>query len=708
MDQQPLYLLDRESPAARRRRRQSEQQASCCSCLLVVFSALIALIVLWRPVGNWWQERREAPAGPQIVEMFPLDLQADARIYYRHNLVRLEIRVVNPQGELIKLDEPPRIVVRQNGQVVITVGGVRRLSPSWDARSKLYICHWPIPWLAEPGLYVAEAKMEIPDPAIWPWQLEVAADQQQSKYDKGSAHCIAQVPFEIARRARRDMPPGLCVATWEPDFPTNIAIPRPDGSTGDWRAILDWCEFVGADALWFRGGVTRRGCTNDEPFVRKNRDAIPRFAAAAHNRGLKFGTWAAAYVTYPEIRSSNRGLPSYEWGQDISRSTGQISDVPYISLLDQSRIDHLADFFRKMARSRDVDFVGLDYIRSDRGGYEMADRFTSEMPVELPDNWANLSRSQRWRYVAQKVESEWNAASGRDFYEQWNWWRAHMNASNVEQIIAQSGIKKPVWLFQLSWLHGEQHGQDAFMFNDAGVALIAPMLYESPTFQHFGHVIRFWKEYTKPGQVNLAPGDEVDDPLHGVTPKNRTRRPAAPEVLYQRMMRGHTEMVEGERTMGGFWHDIYRAAMGRRRGPYPGTEWALAGAAVFSQIRQSWEVYPIKVELSAPNSVSIGATFTVQVSIENVTGATVRDLIIKLESTEYIAPVGKGERQVVELGPGESHMVPMRARITRADTQRKNRYMVAVRLNWAAGQFGEKVRADLPRTFVVMKYLDGT
>ena len=161
MDQQPLYLLDRESPAARRRRRQSEQQASCCSCLLVVFSALIALIVLWRPVGNWWQQRRETPAGPEIVEMFPLDLQADAQIYYRHNLVRLEIRVVNPQGEPVKLDEPPRIVVRQNGQVVITVGGVRRLTPSWDAPSESYVCHWPIPWLAEPGLYVAEAKMEI-------------------------------------------------------------------------------------------------------------------------------------------------------------------------------------------------------------------------------------------------------------------------------------------------------------------------------------------------------------------------------------------------------------------------------------------------------------------------------------------------------------------------------------------------------------------
>ena len=715
MEQQSLYLLDKDSPADRRRRRQSELRSSCCSCLLVVLSALIALIVLWRPVGNWRQQRREAHQGPEVVELFPLDLQTDAKIYYRHNLVRLTARAVDPQGKPVKLDKPPQIVVRHNDVVVITIGGVRRLTPSWNEESKYYVCHWAIPWLAEPGWYVAEAKMAMSDPGVWPWQLEVPPEEQEVEYEEGTAHCIVQAPFQIARRARPDISPispGLCIATWEPDFPRDVAIKRPDGTTGDWRAILDWCEFVGADALWFRGGVTRRGCTNDEPFVKKNLAAIPDLAAAAHHRGLKFGTWAAAYVTYPERRSDNRGLPSYEWGQDISRRTGQISDVPYISLFDQLRIDHLADFFRQMARHRDVDFVGLDYIRSDVGCYEMVDRFTSEMPVELPDNWANLSRKQRWRYVAQKVESEFNTATGKDFYEQWNWWRAHLNATNVEQIIAQSGIRKPVWLFLLSWMHGAQHGQDAFMFNDAGVALMAPMLYQSPSDRDFDFVLEFWNQYAQPGQVNLVPGDEVDDfwhkPTRGAT--KGSRRPAAPEVLYERMVRAHTEMVEGERTIGGFWHDISRAALRGRRGPYPGTEWALAGAAAFSHIRQSWELYPLKVEMSLPSSARIAGTFTAKITVENVTEAAVRDIVIKLEDTEYIRPVpaGRREKRIAELGPGETHTVPMKVAIASANAARANRYMVAVRVNWAAGKFGKKVRADLPRTIVVMKYLDGT
>jgi len=107
--------------------------------------------------------------------------------------------------------------------------------------------------------------------------------------------------------------------------------------------------------------VTRLGCTDEAPFAKKNLEAIPRLAAAAHRRGLRFGTWAVAYATYPRKRTDNRGLPIYQWAQDISVSTGQTSNVSFISLLDPKRITHLADFFKQMQRSRDVDFVGLDY-----------------------------------------------------------------------------------------------------------------------------------------------------------------------------------------------------------------------------------------------------------------------------------------------------------------------------------------------------------
>jgi len=708
MEQQPLYLLDRESPTERRRRQHRQQQSTCCSCLLVVISALIALVVLWRPVANWWQERSQTAKGQQIVEMFPLDLQVNARVYRRHNLVRFQIRTVDAHGEAVRLKEPPQIVVRHDGHVVMTVAGVRRVTPSWNAANQSYVCHWPIPWAAQAGSYVAEAKMAISSPGEWPWQLDLPADKKEPSYENGTSYCIAQMDFKITHRAPRDVPPGLCVATWEADFPEGQAIRRPDGTMGDWHAILDWCEFLGADALWFRGAVTRRGCTDEAPFAKENLEAIPRLAAAAHQRGLRFGAWAVAYATYPRQRENNRGLPDYWWGQDISRSTGKVSSVSFVSLLDPNRITHLADFFEQMQRTRDVDFVGLDYLRNERGGYEMTGQFTSQMPVELPDNWANYSREQRWKFVAQKIESEWN--SDVDFYEQWNWWRSHLNASNVEQMIHKSGIRKPVWVFQLGWMHGTQHGQDEFMFNDAGVALIAPMLYQTQSFTHFDHLIESWQRYTKAGQVNLVAGDQVDDYWHkaSLSATEGSRQPAAPQVMYQRMVRAHREMIEGERTVGAFWHDISRAAMQGRLGPYPGSEWALAGAAAFSDIRQSWELYPLRVQLSAPDSAPVGAICTAQVTIENVSQVPVRNITIKLEDTEHIAPVSQRQRQVAEIGPGEAHIVPLRIRITEADRQRANQYMVAVRVGWARGNYGEKVREDLPRTIVAMKYINGS
>jgi len=210
--------------------------------------------------------------------------------------------------------------------------------------------------------------------------------------------------------------------------------------------------------------------------------------------------------------------------------------------------------------------------------------------------------------------------------------------------------------------------------------------------------------------VNLSAGDQVDDYWHkpAASATRGSRQPAAPEVMYQRMVRAHREMIEDERTVGAFWHDISRAAVQGRLGPYPGTEWALAGAAAFSDIRQSWEVYPLRVQLSVPDSAPIGAICTAQVTIENVSPALARNITIKLEDAEHIAPVSQRQRQVAEIGPGEAHIVPLRLRITQADPQRANRHMVAVRVGWPPGDYGEKVREDLPRTIVAMKYINGT
>lgn len=706
MNDQRLYLIQPESPRSERRRRQRQQQSSCCSCLLVVVSLVVGLMALWGPLGKWWSGRQSSDARRGPAAMFPLEIQTDSPSYYRYELVRMDLQIVNRDGRPVKMAKAPFIVVRCDGEIVTTVGGTRKLRPYYDAKSGLYRCWWPVPWRAEAGSYVAEAKMALEQPDQWPWEVSQGKDKARADERKpiieGTAYCIAQAEFEIKNRPPSQLAPGLCAVTWEPHFPLQ-RVRRPDGSMGDWRAMLDWCEFMGADCLWFRGAVTdaRMGALSlQQPFTTHNLDEISRLADAAHRRGLKFGVWAAAHVTYRSRTDNNR--PAYEYARDISRSTGRITQTDFISLLDPLRVQHLTDFFKRMQNTAKVDFIGLDYLRSEYG-YEMVDQFADEMPVSLPDGWENLTQKQRWLYVAKIVEKGRKSRPELDFYEHWNWWRAHRTAEIVHEIISEGNITKPVWIFVLSWIHGAQHGQDPAMFTDAGVGLIAPMLYQMPSQEHFEETVKSWQEYMRPDVANVAAGDQVDDRWH-----QRSRRPAAPELLYQRMMAAHHKFIGKGRTVGAFWHDVSRAAVRGTLGPYPGTEWALAGAATFSQIRQSWSLYPLNVEMTAPTTAAIGSSFRVDINIENLTDTNVRNIEISLEDTPQITAVGDAKKTVDKLGPSESHKMPISVRIAKANGERANRFMVALRIRWPAADYGGTVDPDLPRTIVVMKYVQGT
>ncbi len=729
-------MLGRETPRIRRRRRQTQRQSTCCCCSLVAVCIIVLLILFGGRLAGWLRERREQPrADTQAVADFPLNITIEQLEHYRYSLVEISLRVTDPKAQVTRVADPPLIRVwDSNMDLVWTVGGVKELTPRFDADRGRYVCHWPVPWNAKPGRYVVEAEMEIEDPRGWEWVAETQRSKGRNRETKrssdkptisGRAYCVAAQPFEVIARKPRELPPGICVATWEPDFPTGY-VTRPDGTRGDWRAMFDWAEYIGADTLCFRGAVTTAynaagALTIDQPWVLRNIEAITRLGDEAHHRGLKFGAWAVAYETYPNKPTSslpnpNKYKPPYQFAKDISRSTGRVSDMCWVSLLDENRIKHLTEFFKRLERMPQVDYIGMDYMRVE-GAYEMSEQFAREMPLrnlpveKLPADWDSRSQQSKWRYVATKVETEWNAVSGRDFYECWNWWRAHKCAEIVGRIIREGEITKPVWIFFLSWKRGMQHGQDALMFNDAGVSLIAPMLYQCQSFDHFDFLMEGWQEYLRPGQVNLVPGDQVDDYWHKRTGQQRSRRPAAPEVMYDRMTRAHKGMVPGAASIGAFWHDISRAAApsGRSgRGPYPGREWALAGGAAFSKLRETWGVYPIKAELQVRDRAPIGARFETRVQIENLSERAVRNINIELQPTPQIVATNGNKKRIQSLGPGEKISVPVWVKIASGNSARANRFMVAARITWPRGKYGKGFRTDLPRVIIVMKYLNGT
>ncbi|MEI6504090.1 MAG: hypothetical protein WCP21_24010, partial [Armatimonadota bacterium] len=511
--------------------------------------------------------------------------------YLRYNLVRFEATVADSRGQAITVPKPPLVTVSYQGQVVSTVGEVAKLPLRYDSTLRKYVMTWPVPWNAPAGEYIAQAQIAIADPAAWDWEtaeqkkarlrLEKRKEQAKAAPITGPTICVSEARFTIKARPIAEIAPGTCIATWEPDFrPDNIE--RPDGSTGDWKAMFDWCEFMGADTFWSRGAVTEayNGKLSDaQPFNDYNIEQIPMVAAEAHRRGLRFGTWAAAYATYPE--SNNRNKPPYRFAQDISLGSGAVKSTDFVSLLERKRIEHLARFLGKIQQDPNVDYVGLDYMRADTGGYEMTDLFSREMPLALPQGFSGWERMRQWRYVAGKVEREWQ--TDPKFYDAWCWWKAHKVAENLRDIIGQAQLTKPLWIFVLSWQHGKQHGQDPLMFSDAGASLLAPMLYQVPNRGHFDSMVKAWNEYLSYGQANLAPGDQVDFYWH-----QKSLQPAAPEEMYDRMVTGHRRYLRAATTgsqgltVGGFWHDISRAAISGGRGPYPGTERALAGGAAFT------------------------------------------------------------------------------------------------------------------------------
>lgn len=707
---EPPPLISREPPRSRRRRRRQQQQSSCCCCLLVAVCAII-LLVAWRGAlvalvhRNRGHERADPAAG------FPVELTVAPGQYFHYSLVPLEAVLRDSRGQPVVLQKPLVVRVRRKDEVVTTVGGTEKLPLRYEAARQRYVGSWPVPWNAPPGEYLAEVEVAIPEAAAWKWETpeqqkarqreERRRQQQRSSRVNGRATCVARARFSVLSRPLATVAPGTCVATWEGDFPSS-AVTRPDGTTGDWKALYDWCDYMGADTLWFRGAVTnanRDRLSDQQPFASYNLRAVPALAAEAHHRGLRFGTWAAAYATYPE--ESNAGKPHYSFARDVSLSTGAVGQLDFISLLDRKRLSDLAwfagSFQQDPGLDPNVDYVGLDYMRGDNGGYEVTDDFARDMPVKLPTAFRTWPQQRRWAYVARKVEREWQ--TDPHFYDCWAWWRAHKVAENLRDIIAQAQLKKPLWIFVLSWMHGKQHGQDPVMFSDAGASVLAPMLYQVDSHAQFESMVQAWNEYLSYGQANLMPGDQVDYKWH-----QKTLQPAAPEELYYRMVKAHQQYLRDGRTVGSFWHDISRAAVRGSRGPYPGTEWALAGGAAFTTVRNTWQVYPMVAALEAPRTVAVGQTFEATVSLTSVVKTEVRRIDLEVVRTPGVRQVGEFKRKL-SLGPGDELTVRVPVRIVEPDLARANRFMVCVRVRWPDGDYGRGVRRDLPRMMLVMKYV---
>ncbi|MFH1620404.1 MAG: hypothetical protein ABIG11_10955 [bacterium] len=463
--------------------------------------------------------------------------------YHRYEIVRIRLETRNR----VLLEKwkvsPPEVEVIFNGRKIKSVGGLDGPYMFFDSEQNVWSGLWPCPWNAPAGRYVLKL-----------------ADYGEDKdlLSEGSFSVISRQPVKV--------PSNLTVLTYEADPPTEgMKFRGPDGGVKNWKALVDWAAYSGADAFWILAGKTTGSGGN----VWNDYDVsvIRAMGRECHRQGILFGVWAMCYMTHPDPGMELTGR--YEYARDIKG--GRVVTTRAVSLRDGKRPSDIARLLAGYAAMPEVDFLGLDYIRNALGGYELAEDFYKEMPwVRKPDGWEKLTPDEKIAAFARLKISR------RDMkiVDAWQWWRAHRVAGIVREIRSGTGALKPIWAFTLGWEKGWQHGQDCVMMLDAGVDIDAIMLYEADKSQ-FASMMHDWPSYIKKGDTRVMVGDIVDVTLHQGEGMNEFKR---------RIRLAMKSIYRDGPADGVFVHDLARALWGRKGG-FSTTEWMDAAREIMLEYK---------------------------------------------------------------------------------------------------------------------------
>jgi len=584
-------------------------------------------------------------------------LETEKRNHFHFDFVEIYARTRDKHFKQEFKQRTLKALVYKGKSPVPTIGKRLFVELRYDQRDGRWSGKWPVPWNAPEGEYKVK---------LW-----VSSEKENKVRLRGGR-------FWITRRAPRELSPGLCVMTMENMRPLKtIPVKGPDGEVGSWRKLLDWVEFSGANTFWYMAGQTsayKEKLPGDFPWNVENLDLIDDLAKEAERRDIDFGYWVQCYHTIGprEYRAE------YEYGWDYRNDIGRSLPTRGISIRDRKRIEDIINFIKRLNSIEEIDYVGLDYIRAAGSGLELADEFVREMEVQVPERWEKFSQGERMEWLGKIVER----TRGRDIplIDQWNWWRARQMALILKRIKEEAAITKPLWMFNLSWEKGWQHGQDVVMMNDAGADIIAVMLYESD-LEQLHSLIDDWKDYIKRRDANLIVGDDYDWPLH-----QYTLNPAGPEDFYGRTMKAMHNIYGDGPVSGLFTHDLARALWGRR-GPYSPEEWIMAGASCFSRLREEWMIIPIHTEVEIPGKVPFDTQFSAKVVVKNLGPIEIKKIEVSILSQKGIKVISQNKRGVESLAPGETERLEFKLKIDEFSYERAFRYAVVSRTEWESGAF---------------------
>lgn len=454
-------------------------------------------------------------------------------------------------------------------------------------------------------------------------------------------------PFTLMRRTVPEIKPGFSVVTMEYTVPlTSTKVRVPDGTIGDASRIADWVKFMGADAFWMLVSQTtgwNPEISPEKPWVSGGDVNLRLLAPVMRSNGIQVGAYIMCYYTPANGKKKVGYEPSLRFDRDID----SLRDSLHVSLNCKRRFMDIMNKAKEFQDNPHVDYIGFDFIRTGHlDGYEMGPEVVEDMNIAVPESYVKMPRIEKVKWFARQISVERNPG----IIVKWRWWRAHKTATIINEVIVKGNITKPTWCFTLGWEHGKQHGQDPYMFFDAGVLIDAVMLYEANRIQ-FRNMMVHWPNYMRDNKNNVIIGNACDIRLLD----GQSGNPAV-EYLY-RTRRGSREIYRSGMAKGVFFHDISRALWSSKRG-YPTIEWAIINGTAISQYRYDLGLIPYRATIAFnPNDTS-GV-----ITIENTGTKKLHNIEVTFIPTESWEMIHDTIPANIDIDAGETLRYAFRARL---------------------------------------------
>lgn len=462
--------------------------------------------------------------------------------------------------------------------------------------------------------------------------------------------------FDIVHSKLPSAKAGFSVVNMEYVVPLDTAkVIAPDKKDKGYRGIVDWINYIDADALWMLVAQTNGWDSKvnpQNPWTAGGFRNLKLLGPVVKEKGLLLGAYIMSFYTPGDGKRLVQYQPSL--GYDLQTDTLYASK--HVSLIDDNRIKHIAQAARKFQNDENVDFIGFDFIRTGRAdGYEMGNVVIRDMNIPTPKKYEQFSEVEKVKWFARLVKNPNNQSA----IKKWRWWRAHKVASIVHNVIKMAKVDKPVWTFTLGWNWGHQHGQDPYMFFDAGVFIDAVMLYEASK-EMFRNMMHMWPRYMFPSGNNLMVGNSADVRL-----LDSTLPHPAVEYVY-RSKKGYRRVYGKGLAKGIFMHDISRALWSRHRG-LDVSEWALVHGNVTSSYRQELGILPYSGSIVFNKDRSSGT-----ITVKNNGESAIPSVSLRYSATPAWSAVTDDVPKTFSLEPGETKTFSFKATVNSGYKGREN------------------------------------